>query len=125
MRAAAWHEAGRPADLLETSVRQLVNMRLWLYSDGAKYENKQHEISETFLDFVVDSANAELARDPYWLDRKMKERDYCERCASSWLNSNLSLCTDCYAAFCMDCSGLRDYHENGNRRCSCGGELVG
>jgi hypothetical protein len=124
-RAASWHEAGRPADLLETDVLALLIMECWLYSDGAKYECKQEEISETFLDFAVDSMNAELARDVYWKDRIMKERDYCEICTSRWMYDNLALCTDCKAGFCIDCMGRFPYHVNGNRCCDCGGEIVG
>jgi hypothetical protein len=124
-RAAAWDRAGRPAGLLETSVQELFKMHCWLVSDGAKYECKQEEISEAFLDFAVDSMNAELDRDVYWFDRKMKERGHCEICASRWMHDNLGLCTDCGALYCIDCVSRYSYHENGNRRCSCGGEIVG
>jgi hypothetical protein len=124
-RAAEWAEQGRPADLLETYVLELFTMRCWLYSDGAKYECAQEDISETFLDFAVDSMNAELARDPYWFDRKMKERSYCEICASRWMYDNLGLCADCRALYCIDCVLRYRKGANGNRRCGCGGEIVG
>ena len=52
-------------------------------------------------------------------------RDQCERCGSTYRMENLSTCMHCRASWCPECREHRHRHVNGNRMCTCGGELDG
>lgn len=122
-QAARWDAHGRAPSLLESGDWQLLALRCWLTSDGARKEG----VSPMLAAFVEESAQALQARFPGWYDRLLATRDYCERCGERYLIENLSLCSRCLRTYCYHCTDFPS-GPNGNRFHDCGdagGEIVG
>jgi len=121
-RAAVWAHGERAPELLEQNEMEMLKMFAWCVSEGSPLPDG---VSDSLIDFINKSIKAYDARPQQrGLGNVLRERDYCERCAAKYMVGNLYWCTDCRAFYCIDCAMTFPKAENGNRRDSCGGELV-
>ena len=119
--AARWEASGRAPAALLTSEWQLLTLRCWLYSEGAKAQS----ISPLLAEFAHESFAAIEARAPDWYEALLRERDHCSGCGERYRVENLSVCTKCLNTYCFRCDAFTPLAPNGNRLHSCGGEIVG
>ncbi|MEO8754404.1 MAG: hypothetical protein ABI624_17170 [Casimicrobiaceae bacterium] len=96
----------------------LIAVRCWAYSDGAKAEG----VSDNLRAFIR-ACEAALRDD--WLDAYLSDRESCRECGESYRFENVSLCTNCSRKLCYKCVGAVPRAPNGNPACQCGGEFVG
>jgi hypothetical protein len=115
--AKEWHAQARLEPLL-LSGYDLIRLRCWSYSAGAKSEG----VSATLRDFVRES-NAAQPED--WLDDYLYDRETCSTCGEGYRLENMRLCTHCSRMYCYRCPPKPAKAPNGNDACPCGGELVG
>ena len=115
-RAAAWIEQERDQIALLHEWETLHAM-YWLWSEGAKREGYSKNLEE----FVKA---CKLAVGQTRINHLICQRDYCTKCGVTFKVENLSLCR-CGNLYCYKCIGSRGVNPNGNRSCSCGGEIVG
>ena len=54
-----------------------------------------------------------LARNPFWFEHLISERDHCSLCGESYLVDNMSLCTNCLGTYCYKCKNF-PLGPNGN-----------
>ena len=115
--AQTWLAEGRPNSRL-LSGYDLIAIRCWSYSDGAKNQG----MSEALTSFIKASESVQR-RD--WIDPYMDDRETCRTCGESYRFENISLCTECSRKYCYKCVAGCARATNGNPACSCGGEVVG
>ncbi|MBW4493406.1 MAG: hypothetical protein KME26_10045 [Oscillatoria princeps RMCB-10] len=113
--AAAWVAQGRGGAGLLDSWKTL-HAQCWLLSDGAKHDGCSADVT----DFV---GACRAAMNPGW-DAILSRRENCSGCYTRFRIENLSVCR-CGGVYCYHCVGDLGAHANGNRCCSCGGEVVG
>jgi hypothetical protein len=126
-KAAAWDERGQPDNLLETSDWALLQLRCWMVSDGAKKENRDKPFIPALDDFVQASGISMEARRSHWFEELLDSRESCKGCVEMYRVDNLTVCTstNCRSLYCYGCVLNYRVGSFGNRRCDCGGELVG
>ena len=116
--AKLWMESGQDVSHLAKSW-QFFQLYCWVVSPGGK----QTEKSPT-LEAYIAACHDENGGSSGW-GSMLRERQYCDRCGERYRLENLSVCTGCGNLTCYRCPPRGGKHENGNRLCSCGGEVVG
>lgn len=118
--ATSWASKGCGDDGLLTGWK-LFSAKCWLYSEGAKesvYSERVKDLIETSEKNMPDG----------WWDRFLNKRESCLYCGMTYKIENLTVCTNCHYLICHRCTysnESRPSHPNGNKACSCGGEIVG
>ena len=115
-RAKEWVESGRSEDKL-LGGWTFIKARLWTFTPGANKEGYSKEVSE-----LIEASFDKYGRDSW--DDIFTGKDYCYSCGDRYSEENLSLCTNCTLVYCPKCP-KNLHHPNGNRSCSCGGEIIG
>ena len=113
-----WIESGKSSTELFATEYERMRVYLWVFSPGAKKE----EVGEDLIEFGRANRQA-IGNENY--DRMLRKREYCSLCGETYKLENLSICVNCDNLFCYRCTGQYGTASNGNRRCSCGEELVG
>lgn len=118
--AQAWHDGGRPRDLLLSGDLELLALRCWFQSDGAEREGRDQVVA----DFGDACEAAYEERFPTWWGMLLRERTHCETCGERYMHENLFICTHCLRLYCFHCID-KQQAPNGNWQHPCGGEVVG
>lgn len=113
--AESWAARDRPAAVLLQGTRLMV-LQCWCHSAGAKKEG----VSDRLREFLQAGVAAQPAG---WLDELLDDRGFCSNCGERYRLENLGVCTACLSTYCHRCeTGVA---ANGNKACTCGGEIVG
>lgn len=118
--ASRWEADGRPATHLPTGYAFL-RLTCWDNTTGEREAR-----SDTLRAWIAAARSLDVNIAGY--NALLRERDYCSGChEGTYRLENLAICVHCPAVWCFACSdGLaRTRHANGNRVCTCGGEIVG
>jgi hypothetical protein len=120
--ARGWEETSfeTPAD---PSRLLAATLYLWIQSSGARKEG----VSDRLREYTAALWGVLDKKWPGWYDSQFDDHDYCGVCGERYRWENLSLCTDCGAAYCPSHRHSGGPAPNGNDRCvKCGmGEIVG
>jgi hypothetical protein len=124
-KAALWDVLGQPDYLLEASTWAMLRLRCWMVSEGAKKENRAKPFISALDDFVQASGVSMEMQRSHWFEKLLNSRESCKRCVEMYRVDTLAVCTNCRSLYCYGCVLNYRVGSNGNRRCDCGGELVG
>jgi hypothetical protein len=118
-RAAEWDEQGRPDDLLLKDRLKILAASCWKSSKPAQKEGVDPLVKE----YIAESLKPRDGKP--WYDRLLNENGRCQTCFTGYRLENLHICANCLATYCYRCVYDGGWHETGNRKCHCGGEIVG
>lgn len=99
---------------------ELFCAKCWIYSDGAK-----ESLYSVMVEDLIEMSEKKMPDN--WWDHYLYQKTHCQSCGMAYKVENLAVCTGCYLLRCHKCSfdETIPLHPNGNKACSCGGEIVG